>query len=167
MNVGQPPVNAGDADQDELQTPLVLNLRDLPLLTLEEAQPQDGTQPLLLEDIPLLGDPTSVLEPDRPGVDGDNVSEVSLLSGTELSIISANNAQMISAKAELLRTEAWGEEGQIRRLKEQLDQAVSQKKIKDAFLLRREIEAVEERARKLHGRAARRHFRGKCNCIFM
>lgn len=159
VTVGDVPI-VDDADQDELQTPLALNLRTLPL-TLEQDQPRDETRSLLLEDIPVPDDSASILEADLPEIDPDNLSELSLQTGTELSIISATNAQIISAKAELLRKQAWAEENQLRTLKEKLDRAVSQNRIKETFLLRRQVESATERARKLHGSAARRHFRAR------
>jgi hypothetical protein len=154
-----------EADQDELQTPLALNLRALPPLTLEQPQSRDETRSLLLEDIP-PDDSASVLEGNLPE-DADNISELSLQSGTELSIISATDAQIIRSKAELLRKQAWAEDARARSLKAQLEQAISQNRIKDAFLLRREIETVETRARRLHGRAARRHFGGMSSIIVL
>ncbi|KAF7361940.1 Smr domain-containing protein [Mycena venus] len=159
--VGEPPT-FDDADQDELQTPLGLSLRALPPLTLEEAQPRDETRSLLLEDIPVVSladDSASVLEADLPEVDADDILELSPQSDAQLSIISATNDQIIRAKAELLRKQAWNEEAQLRSMKEELERAVLQNKIKEAFLLRRNIETREEEARKLHGRAARRYFR--------
>ncbi|KAF8210176.1 hypothetical protein K438DRAFT_1809119 [Mycena galopus ATCC 62051] len=138
-----------DADQDELQTPLDLNLRAFPALTVEQAQPPDETGSLLFED---RDDSASVWV-------ADNVSEPSLQSGTELSIISVTNAQMITTKAEFLRNQAWAEQKQLPALEVKLAEAVSQNKIKDVFLLRREIESVKNRVQKMHERAARRHFR--------
>ncbi|KAJ6586868.1 hypothetical protein DFH09DRAFT_236768 [Mycena vulgaris] len=147
-------------DEDELQTPLALNLRDLPLITAEPGQLEDEVGTLLLESIPFLDDSASLIE-DGIDVPGDNGSELSLGTGTELSIISASDAQIITAKAELLRRQAWDEQKKKPQLERELNQAVSEGKIKDAFLLRLEIDAVEERAKQIHGRAARRHFRGK------
>ncbi|KAJ7725875.1 hypothetical protein DFH07DRAFT_853742 [Mycena maculata] len=164
----QPKDIVGDhGEEDELQTPLAVDLRNLPvdddLLAAEEGQLEDGGGPLLSEDIPFLDDSASLLEAavELPGADEDNLSELSLKTGTELSIISAVDAQSITAKAERLRKEAWKERDEKIRLERKLNQAVSQQKIKDAFLLRREIEAAEERVQKLHRRAARRHFRAR------
>ncbi|KAJ7218118.1 hypothetical protein GGX14DRAFT_439904 [Mycena pura] len=78
---------------------------------------------------------------------------------TEFSILSGDEAREIVAKAELLRKKAWDEEAQKHSLKERLDQAVLQRKFKDAFLLRRQIETLEAGVEKLHRSAARRYFR--------
>ncbi|KAJ7262232.1 hypothetical protein B0H12DRAFT_321709 [Mycena haematopus] len=156
----QGPVNVTVTDHDEPQTPLDLNLRAFPPLILDQAQPREETRSLILED-PGSDDSVPVVEGDLPEIDADNVSEPSLQSGTELSVISATNAQIITARAELLRQQAWSEQSQLPALKEKLNQAVLRKNIKDAFLCKREIETIEERVRKLHGRAARRHFRGE------
>ncbi|KAJ7462233.1 hypothetical protein B0H11DRAFT_101330 [Mycena galericulata] len=146
-------------EEDELQTPLALDLRSLPvdadLHAAEHGRLENDAGQLLSEEVPFLNDSASI------GLDAeiDNMSELSLQTGTELSIISAIDAQLITAKAERLRKEAWEEQKQKSRLERELGEAVSRRKIKDAFLLRREIEAVEARAQKLHRRAARRHFR--------
>lgn len=146
------------AEEDELQTPLALELRNLPL-DVDLLAVEDEGGPLLSEDIPLLDDSTSAGIDLLDAEDG-NVSELSLQTGTDLSIISAIDAQLIVAKADHLRKEAWEEQKQKDRLERELGEAVSRRKIRDAFLLRREIEAVEERAQKLHRRAARRQFHG-------
>ncbi|KAJ7045458.1 hypothetical protein C8F04DRAFT_434868 [Mycena alexandri] len=160
MTSAEAPIDEED-DRDELQTPLALKLRELPALILEQDQPQGGGRPVLLEDIPVLDDPASVHDPDTPRVEDDNLSELSLPTDTAPSIISGKDALEITAAAEQLRKQAWGEEAQKRELEARLNRAVSQKKVKEAFLLRLEIEELEQRARKLHGRAARRHYRGK------
>ncbi|KAJ7497241.1 hypothetical protein FB451DRAFT_1386535 [Mycena latifolia] len=162
--VGQ--ASACQRDEDELQTPLALDLRDLPLVVdspaVEQGQLDDDVRPLLLENIPFLDDPASLEDgADVPRTDGDDISELSLPTGTQLSIISDNDAQTITAKAELLRRQAWDEQKTRLRLEGELNEAVLEGNVKDAFLLRMEIDAAEERAQKMHGRAARRHFRGK------
>ncbi|KAJ7783076.1 hypothetical protein B0H16DRAFT_477540 [Mycena metata] len=148
-------------DPDELQTPLALHLQELPALVLEQDQPQGGGRPVSLEDIPFLDDTAFVHDPDTPGVERDNLSELSFQTDTAPSIISGKSALEITAAAEQLRKQAWDEEAQKRELEARLNRAVLQKKVKEAFLLRLEIEELEERARKLHGRAARRHYRGE------
>ncbi|KAJ7703252.1 hypothetical protein B0H17DRAFT_97323 [Mycena rosella] len=150
-------------DEDDLQTPLVLNLRDLPPIP-DSLDTENEGRPLVLEDIPFLDESASALFQDEVvqlGADDDNVSELSLETGTESSIISDNNAQITISKAERLRQQAWDEQKQKTRFEQELSHAVSQRRIKDAFLLRIEIAAAEERAQKIHSRAARRHYRGK------
>ncbi|KAK7057240.1 Smr domain-containing protein [Favolaschia claudopus] len=144
------------AAQDELQTPLAINLRTLPPLILENHF-EEETRSLLLEDVVVPQDSASVLAVD----DADHVSVVSSPSGTELSIISGIDAQMIAARADVLRKQAWAEDAQRRTLESQLDQAIRQHRTKDAFLLRCEIGRAQEQVRNLHRRAARRHFRAR------
>ncbi|KAJ6499355.1 hypothetical protein C8R45DRAFT_113563 [Mycena sanguinolenta] len=158
LTVGMP--LADEVDQDELQTPLDLNLRAFPPLILEQVQAQEETSSLLLQD-PASDDSAPAVEEDLPEIDADNVSESSIQSGTALSIISGNNVQIITTRAELLRSQAWDELKQLPGLKDKLEEARAQKNIKEAFLLKRQIETIEERARKLHERAARRHFRAR------
>ncbi|KAJ7084333.1 hypothetical protein B0H15DRAFT_391041 [Mycena belliarum] len=160
---GQAPI---DTSHDELQTPLALELRELPpfggSFAVEQGQPDEQVRPLLLQEMHSLDDSTSPAEgAHAAGTDSDNVSIISLQTGTQLSIISDDDAQAIAAKAEVLRNQAWEEMKEKRRLEGELAQAISQGRIKDTFLLRMEIDAAEERVRKTHARAARRHFRGE------
>ncbi|KAF7376099.1 Smr domain-containing protein [Mycena sanguinolenta] len=149
---------ADEAEQDELQTPLDLNLRAFPPLVLEQVQAREETSSLLLQD-PGPDESIPAGEEGSPEIDADSISESQ--SGTVLSVISGTNAEIITTRAELLRNQAWEELKQLPPLKEKLEEARSRNNIKDAFLLKREIESIEERARKLHERAARRHFHAR------
>ncbi|KAJ6609862.1 hypothetical protein B0H10DRAFT_2062759 [Mycena sp. CBHHK59/15] len=115
---------------------------------------------------PLPHDPASGSYFDQAGetvpvADEGSVSEPSSQAETEMSIISDNNAKKIAAKAELLRIQARDADRQKPRLEVELEQAISQHRIKDTFLLRYDIQAAEKRAQRLHERAARRYFRAR------
>nr|GAT57651.1 predicted protein [Mycena chlorophos] len=131
---------ADDSDNDSLQTPLDIHLVGLPPAT-------NAPIPLVREPSDDPSVPTALPEPDV------------LSPTTEFSVLTGVEAKAIFAKAETMRQEARAAEEEKLRLELQLEKAITEKRTRDAFLLRREIESVEDRIQKLHAGAARRYFR--------
>jgi len=89
------------------------------------------------------------------------VSDHDILSvGEAVSVISTSSRDGLNSRAEILRQQARAEEKERSRLENEFKRASNEGRIRDAFLLRGHIKTAEDRATKLHQRAARRYFLG-------
>ncbi|KAF7315389.1 Smr domain-containing protein [Mycena indigotica] len=136
-----------EEESDELQTPLELNIVGLPpanniTISLVREPSDEHLETAALREPPPIPPEPDVLSP-----------------GTEFSELSNVEAKAIFANAENMRKEARDTEEEKRKLDLQLKKAVKEKRTKDAFLLRRDIELLEEKIKKLHAGAARRYYR--------
>ncbi|KAG6850975.1 hypothetical protein H0H93_005844 [Arthromyces matolae] len=138
-----------------------------PTLEPQEPEPERETGPELVSTYPTpVPSPTG----ERPGHDRDHdeppsddkrAEDAEQETETETdtaSMISSHPAAIMYLRAEALRNEARAAETEYIRLKEQLKRA---KGVRDSLFLQQQVQEQEERARKLHIKAAKRFFRAR------
>lgn len=77
------------------------------------------------------------------------------------SVFTNRNRDSLLTRANLLREQAEEENKSRARLEKMRKEKIAEGKMKDAFLLKGEIEDAENRVKKLHEKAERRYFNGK------
>lgn len=132
--------------------------------TVVEAEP---SKPAPASTVEYLSQP---IEDPVPDLDKLSETESVQTETDETSVISAISTRVpakLASRAEMLRNKAREEEQARLRLKNELQAASNEARIKDALFLRADIKESEVRARKLHESAARRFYMGRfIRCCF-
>lgn len=123
-----------------------------------QTEPLPVPNPTSLANYPILLPPSSKQNPIPP-------AEVVTSPSEALSDISVVGRPQLKSRADELRRQAKEEEQKRFSLEEQLKLALAESRPKDALFIKGQIEAAEALARKLHERAARRHYHGTSICL--
>lgn len=102
-----------------------------------------------------------VVSDQNPDLDKLSEAEAIQSETDSTSVMSPGNSKQLFSRGEYYREEARKQEKQRLALDNQLKAAFKEARIRDTLFLREDINVSEERAKKLHEKAARRFFKGK------